>query len=867
VLVSEEVQRMLRGEPPTKRIGERTLAGTARAVAVYRLAPRGAEAGAGPPAFVGREGEMQQLLEAQAQAAAGVPRCVLVSGEAGIGKSRLVGELRRHRPATWLVCRCLPEDQDTPLRPWIDLLGSLDVPLDALAARCGLDAADVGPILAVLLGRAQPTPAHSRERQQEMTLETLVSLAAGLARADPVGLIVEDLQWADPSTLEVLDRLAREIHGAALVDPAAAPRLLVLATARTEFTAAWPGLTRIELARLAPSEVERMVTAGLVAAGEVPRDALEQVVQRSDGVPLFVEEVTRVLVERTTAPPERGVPIEIPSTLRSLLSARLGSLSPDARETAQLAAALGRDFDEAVLARVSPKDADTLRADLAELVERELVVPRKTRPVKAYVFKHALLRDAAYESMLRPARRGWHERIARALFEHFPQHVESRPELLAWHLEEAGDAAGASDQRKRAGDRAAGRGAYLEAIRHFEKGAALVARLAPDRERTRRQLALDESLGAALAATRGYAATEVQETFVRARTHCTELGDEIPFRVLWGLWAGQITAADARGTAELVEHLRRLAAADPHPVHRLGAHAAIATRALYQCEFETALAESRTALTWWETPEAESFARETGYDIGIYAMAYELVALNYLGEFELADKACDRMLVAAEKSGNPYGLAIARGHAMNFFLERGDLDAAVATAAQQLGEVTEQRLFGWIGPATCTRGRAAARRGETAQGIEQIQQGIAMSRMVGFRLCEGLHLMGLAEAQLLAGDTDAALATIDAGLAYCAASVDRLYEFELLRLRGELHRQRGDASAAEADLRCALELVRARRARGLEPRASRALAELLAASGRRDEAKQLLTRACEPFGPKAGAADVEHARALLASLA
>jgi tetratricopeptide (TPR) repeat protein len=477
-----------------------------------------------------------------------------------------------------------------------------------------------------------------------------------------------------------------------------------------------------------------------------------------------------------------------------------------------------------------------------------------------------LVRDAAYESMLRSTRRGWHERIARTLIDHFPERVDQRPELLAWHLEEAGDLPLAIDQRKRAGDRATARGAYSEAIRHFEKGAALVQRLERGRERLRRELAIDESLGTALFSTRGYAAKEVQETFARARALCDELGGAIPFRVLWGLWAGQITHADERGTAELLRHFDRLALEDPTPVHRLGAHAAASTRALYTGDFEAALDESRKALAWWTTPEAQAFAREYGYDIGIYAIANEMVALNWMGEFALAAGACERMLEAAEKAGNPYGLAIARGHAMNFFLERDELDTVLTISARQISEATEQRLYLWIGPAMCTRGWAAARRGDAASGLQQVQQGLALCDAIGFRVCKGLHLMALADAQRRSGDADAALAAVQAGLDHCAATVDRFYAPELLRVRGELRRELGDLDAAEADLRSALEHVQASGARGLEPRVACSLAELLTSRGVRDEARSVLRRACDALSPAVDIADLRRARALLAQM-
>jgi tetratricopeptide (TPR) repeat protein len=562
-----------------------------------------------------------------------------------------------------------------------------------------------------------------------------------------------------------------------------------------------------------------------------------------------------------------GATLEVPTSLRGLLLARLDALSPDAGETAQLAAALGREFRYELLRAASPKDESTLREDLREMTRAGLLVPRRSTGGESYVFKHALVRDAAYESMLKPTRRAWHARIAHVLRERFADVERRLPELLALHFGEGGEPEVAIGYWKRAGERASGRGAYLEAIRHYDRGLAVLRELEPSRDRTRHELALTEARGSALVSTRGYAAPEVEQAFARARGLCHELGEEIPIRVLYGTWGAPITRGDVAACDELIPHFRRLAETRGDPLSHLALHAILATYHYFRGSFGEALDASRQALEWYRDEQVRSFARETGDDLGMHAFGYLMSSLSSLGYADQAVVVLERMLSTAEAAGNPYGLAVALGHAMNLRRERGELEIAMQLAERQIALAMEQRLFHWLAPANVARGWVLARQGRHAEGIAQIQQGLDLFKAIGVRTSYHYLLCGMAEAQLWAGNVEPALAVVDEGLAMCEKFLDRCHEGELLRLKGECLLRQGAPAGAEEFYRRSLAWARERAAKPFELRATRSLSRLLAGRGEREAARELLRGVYEWFQEGHDTVDLREAREQLAALA
>src|SRR5437867_3900630 len=394
------------------------------------------------------------------------------------------GERRRRVPVdVWFEARCVAEQQDSPLRPVADMIAALGEPLESMLERRGLDPAETLPPLAAALSLPLdprwPRPQLTPEREKELAFDALLRLLVRRAADRPVVVAFEDLHWADPTTLQLLSLIMREVGSGDLAG-AESPRILVVATARPEFTSPWPvgEVVPIPLARLERDEVETMVNEGLASGRQLPRAVIEEVVRRTDGVPLFVEEVTRVLLERGVAAEDADgaaldvANLDIPGTLRDLLAARLDALSPSARATAQLAAVLGREFRGDVLRAAATEDEAILGEDLRELRAAGIVYHRRSAPSESYVFRHALVREAAYESMMRSARQKLHLRVATTLRDRLPEVEGSRPDVLALHFQHGGDLETAVAYWKRAGDGTMVRGAYVEAIRIFERGLA-----------------------------------------------------------------------------------------------------------------------------------------------------------------------------------------------------------------------------------------------------------------------------------------------------------------------------------------------------------------------------------------------------------
>ena len=581
VVISPATFRLVRGYFLYQDLGTHALKGLTAPVQVYRILGDSAAqsrldvvGATGLTPLVGRDSEVALLLERWVQSQDGAGQVVLLRGEAGIGKSRLVEVLRERvisEGATRIVFRCSPYHQNSALYPVIDHLqrflqwqrdetseAKFDT-LERVLRTYRLPLEDVVPLFAALLSVPLPErypPLNlTPQRQRQKTQEALVAWLLEEAERQPVLAVWEDLHWADPSTLDVLSLLLDQVPTA---------RMLTLLTCRPEFRPPWTThapVTQVTLNRLGRTQVEAMIPS-LTDDKTLPTEIVEQVIAKTDGVPLFVEELVKMILESGLVREQAGryvltgplPPLAIPSTLHDSLMARLDRLST-ARELVQLGAVLGREFAYELLQAVAPVDEITLQQGLAQLVDAELVYQRGLPPRSRYIFKHALIQDAAYQSLLKSTRQQYHQRIAQVLAAQFPEIAEIQPELIAHHYTEAGLSAQAIGYWQRAGQRAIERSAMLEAIAHLTRAWRCSRPCRTRPSAPSRNWLCRLALGMALIATKGYAAPEVEQAYARARELCQQLGSTPQlFQVLFGLWVFYLqraeyqTAARAGGT-------------------------------------------------------------------------------------------------------------------------------------------------------------------------------------------------------------------------------------------------------------------------------------------------------------------------------
>lgn len=886
VLVSAETHRLLRREFDTQPFPDAAVGAGQRTVSAFRLiggrrTAIGNEVAAQIPEtpLVGRGPQLQRLLDGWVKAGAGHSSAMLITGEPGIGKSRLLRELQRQvGPEAWIELACAPEDQTAPLRPVIDALQSMERPLESLLAEAGLDATENLPLFAALLSYPldeRYAPLHlSPERQKELTLQALVSLLLKMSEPRPIVLAIENLHWADPSTLELATLLIQTLRSTGASEGGKGPKLYLVFTTRPEFIPSWTGedISFLPLPRLTQGDVEELVRASLTESHQFSPALAEQVTQRAEGIPLFVEEIARVMLQTggdTDGGEQPGIssPVEIPGSIRDLLTARLDGVSAPAHDTAQLGAVLGREFRYELLEAVSEKDSSFLRQDLTELGNAGLVVQRRVGNSVHYAFRHALLRDAAYEELTRATRQGLHRRVASALQRQFPDIEQGRPEIVALHFEQAAENFSAAAYWRRAGDQALRQAAYIEATHQLERGLRLLHQEEPGRQDGgETEIELLTTLGTVQFMTKGYAAAEVEQTFGQAWELCERLADEVPVKILHGIWAVEIARGNREAIDKLLPRVSPLIRADD-PVSALSGYGMLGANAFWRGNFSEANEKLTLGRQLYETPAFERFARDYGYDGGLDLYGLGICALWQLGYADQAEALRREMLSLAEHSNNPYSLAIALGWGTAVTHDRGDAATTIELSQRLSALGTEQHLYLWLAPATCALGGAFLLQGDADSALPIIQQGLGLYQGFGVLSSYSYYLTYLAAAHVAARHVDDGLAVIAEGEALADRLVVQFHRPELLRLKGELLLLKGEATAAESGLRCALDLARAQQGKAYELRAALSLSRLLAAQSHGSEARSLLRPVYDWFTEGFETKDLRDARTLLDDLA
>jgi predicted ATPase/class 3 adenylate cyclase len=894
VVISHVTARLVRGAFALEDLGLHTLKGVGEPTQVFRvLGPiegyeDEARVSAGVPFLVGRDEEMGLLVRRWEQSKEGLGQVVLMSGIAGIGKSSLVETLRaqvRQEGLPRIAFRCSSYHQNSALYPVIIHMERLlnfqreDAPatkLDKLEQGLQsypLPLGEVVPLFAALLSvpldHRYLALTLSPQQQKQQTLDALVAWMLEEAERQPVLVAWEDLHWADPSTLEML--------GLVLEQTPTVPMLHVL-TYRPEFEPPWPTrshMTPITLNRLERPQVEALITH-LAGGKTLPAEVVEHIVAKTDGVPLYVEELAKMLLESDLLREEAEqymltgplLSVAIPDTLQDSLMARLDQMHT-AKQVAQLGAVLGRAFPYVMLQAIASQDEATVQAGLAQLVEAELLYQRGRPPRATYRFKHALIQDAAYASLLKSTRQRVHQQIAQLFEARFPELVETQPELVAHHCAEAGQDEAAISYWQRAGQRALQRSAYVEAIAHLRQGAAVLTTLPATPKRQHQELDLQVALGPALLATKGYAAPDVERAYARARELCQQLGDTSQlFPVLRGLMIYYQTRGQLQTAYRLGEELLRLAHAQSDPARLLLAHHQLGMVLFLRGEPAPAQTHHTQALAIYTPQEHRVLAVRYGMDLGVASsswLAWELWQLGYPDQaLQHSQAAC----TLAQEMSHPHSLALALVYVAFVHQCRREVPAAHEQAAAATALATEQGFASWVARGTILHGWTLAMQGKGEEGMAEMRQGLAADLATGSTQFQPYFLDLLAEAYGEGGYPDEGLHALAEALAMMETTEVRFYAAELSRLKGALLLRQTvpDAPQAEACFRAALDVARQQHAKSWELRAATSLARLWQRQGKRQAAYDLLAPVYGWFTEGFDTADLREAKGVLEEL-
>ncbi len=845
VVISDRTRQLIGGLFDCADLGRRPVQGFQEPLQAWRVIGRSRAEGrfearqvGAPMPLVGRERELARLLALWQSAKEGAGQVVLLAGEPGIGKSRLVRALvdrLQSEAHASIHCRCSPLHASSPLHPVIEQMeraagfahddtadGRLDK-LERLMATASTDVSAVAPLIAALLSvpadQRYPALRLAPQIQREQTLAALLGQLEGLARSRPILVVFEDAHWADPTSLELLEMTVERLRTL---------RVMMIVSTRPDLHTPWMGAdhtTLLILDRLDAVEA-RAVVEQMTETSPLSSETIDGVVAKADGVPLFLEELTKAVLEADLCGQDGGRSWSptIPASLQDSLVARLDRLAP-VREVAQTAACLGREFDHALLAAVSPLPATKLAEALDLLVGAELLFRSGIGSDARYSFKHALVRDVSYATLLNSRRQQLHARIVTTLETRFPERARAQPQILAQHCAEAGLIVEAIGYWHRAGLSAARRSALKEATTHLRLGLELIPSLPDTPERAARELDLLVALGATLLAAKGEAAPEIGQVYQRARELYRRTGNtDLEPAVLWGLWHFHMNRAElphARAVAS--EHLRS-AERRGSVIGRAIGHRCSLVANLFAGELVSVLdhLDRIRAIA----PPAQGCPDEILIDPWITARSLGACALLLRGNANAAQASSRDALSATRPTGRPYMLAVVLHHTNLFNQLQGDRQAVEEGTAELLVLAKEHGFAHWHATATLLQGWAMARRGALVEGLEMMRVGLAAKRATGSQL-KIPYYQGLMACLL--GRTGCgleALSLLEDAFKQIAATGERWFEAELHRIRGEvlLSIAPGNLARALTCFAAAAEVARSQQAAWWEARIARSLA-------------------------------------------
>jgi class 3 adenylate cyclase/predicted ATPase len=894
VVVAESTRRLLGGVFEFKALGPQALKGFAVPALVWSVVGERrnisrfeASRSETMTPFVGREQEVALLHDRWRRATEGEGQLALLSGEAGIGKSRILAVLRERidgEPHIAMRYQCSPHHSNNAFYPIVGQMWHaagfvagepaatrLDK-LETLIARSGLESAEIVPCLAPLLsipmeGRypaLELTPGELRER----TLAGLIALFAGLTQSAPVLALLEDAHWIDPTSLDAFSRIIDRLHGM---------RVLIIMTFRPEFVAPWvgrPNVTEISLNRFERQQAVTMIDR--VSCGKaLPAEVMDEIVAKTDGVPLFVEELTKTVLESGLVREENGAyvltaaltALAIPSTLQDSLMARLDRLAP-VREIAQIGAAIGREFSYRLLEAVSPITGRALEAALSQLLASELIHGRGDPPDASYTFKHALVQDTAYTSLLRSRRQRIHGDIARALTERFTDQVESAPEIIARHYTEAGLAEPAVRHWLAAAEAALSRSANKEGARYAEMGIELIGRVPDGSERRQVELSLQVVRSNAALALKGYAAAETIEILeqVKAILDSGIGADMQRFSVLYGLWAASYVGARIAYAQDLARQYVEVADRQGDPTFLMIGQRIVGAGLIAGGRLRDGLSSLERAYQHYDPVRHKPLSYRFGQDIGLSVLCHKAWALWFIGRLTDAKRLSEQIFSELPGHGHATTVAFCTLYGVIFPAIFAREFARAAVLAEDLAKhCVEQKM----GPHYVVAGRLCSAVGRgmrepTPENIESIRVDIQALHQFGVYVLDSPISAALAEILLRAGDAAGADGVLEESIKFAEESGERYWLAELHRLKGRvaLRNNSPDAETAEASFAHAIEIARRQEAISLELRATIDLVRFR----RGARGATLLAPLLDAMQGEETSEDVAGARELLASI-
>jgi class 3 adenylate cyclase/predicted ATPase len=895
VVIADTTRRLVGDLFESSSLGPSSIKGFAEAVHAWRVIGEGktesrfeALHGTRVTPLVGRDEEIDLVLSRWRQAKEGGGHVALISGEPGIGKSRLVLALRerlQEEPKASLTYACSPHHTNSALFPLVTQLeraagfapdDSSETRLDKLesllletAAKPNGAVALFADLLGIPTGSGDELAAMSPLQQKGLLFRAFLAELDALAGRGPVLMVLEDVHWLDPTSRELFDQIVERLQRL--------PVLLV-ATFRPELSPPWigfPHVTLLTLNRLAQAQARSLVER--VTGGKpLPTEVLEQILARTEGVPLFTEELTKAVLEsgllRDTG--DRYVldgplpPLAIPATLHDSLMARLDRLAP-VKEIAQIGACIGREFNHELLAAIVPLPEADLVAALDHLVAAELVFRRGIPPAATYIFKHALVRDAAYQSLLRTRRQELHAKLATALERDFPQMIETRPELVARHFHEAGLFERAVEYWLRAGRLAAGRSANVEAIAHLRSGLASLAALPSGEPRLRLELSLQLALGAPLLATRGFASSEAEAVYHRAQELSRELGSDVDlFTATRGLGYVYHVRANLREAKQLIDEAVGPARRSGDPAMLVEAYHLAGAVTFHLGDFQAARSWLQQGLDVCEHRSRHP-SEIYGINMSTFCRAYIAHCYWHLGYPDGALQTAEEGLAVAREGARPFSIAIALAYLAMLHQFRREPEAALEAAEEASNLCLEYRFDYYGAWSALVRAWAIAEQGRFQEAVGAYRAALDEFRATGALLRMPHYLCMLATIQHRAGRRDVGLRLIAEAAQIAERNRETWCNAELERVRGELLLLDPSDDAreeAEAAFKRAREIAADQGAKMLELRACAALARFWTERGERNKALDVLAPIYDWFAEGRDTPDLRRAGTLLSEL-